>query len=132
MTEARDAFDRLLALQEEFERGPKREGAFAVWLVARVAHDLGVATAELDRGGRRRLTLLDRRLAPLAVPRPLARGISAALTHLQDGTPAAARIALSQLVAPTREALGADAAEAVAGLARDIHESQASERRAAR
>lgn len=132
MTDAREAFDRLLALQEQYERGPKREGVFAVWLVARVAHDLGVATAELDRGGRRRLTLLDRRLAPLAVPRPLARGISAALVHLQEGTPAAARIALSQLVAPAREALGADAAEAVAHLAREVHETQASERRAAR
>lgn len=132
MTDTREAFDRLLALQEELERGPKREGVFAVWLVARVAHDLGIATAELDRGGRRRLALLDRRLAPLAVPRPLARGISAALAHLQDGTPAAARIALSQLVAPARETLGADAAEAVARLARDIHEAQASERRAAR
>jgi hypothetical protein len=124
MSEAAEAFDRLLALQEEFERGPKREGAFAVWLLARVAHDLGRAPGELDRPGRRRLQLLDRRLAPLAVPRPLARGLTAALNHLQEGTPAAAQVALSQLVAPTREALGAEAGEAVALLARDIHDAR--------
>ncbi len=124
MSEAGDAFDQLLGLQEEAERGPKREGAFALWLLARVAHDLGCSGEELDRAGRRRLQLLERRLAPLALPRPLARGLTTALAHLQDGTPAAARIALSQLVAPARESLGAQAAEAVARLARDVHQRQ--------
>lgn len=124
MTHAREAFDRLLELQEGFERGPKREGAFAVWLLARVAHDQGTSDAGLDRGGRRRLGLLERRLAPLAVPRPLARGLAAALDHLQDGSPAAARIALSQLVAPARDALGPEAGEALAQLARDVHDHQ--------
>jgi hypothetical protein len=132
MNDPRQAFDRLLELQEQFERGPKREGAFAVWLLARVAHDIGAGPAEVDRGTRRRLALLDRRLAPLAVSRPLARGITAALAHLQEATPAAARIALSQLVAPAREALGGDAGEAIAVLARDVHQTLNKEQRGER
>lgn len=131
MSDAREAFDRLLALQEEFERGPKREGAFAIWLLARFAHDLGTAGIDTDRAERRRLALLDRRLAPLAVPRALGRGLIAALGHLQEGTPTAARIALSQLVAPAREALGHEAGEALAIIARQVHETQTREKRGA-
>jgi len=124
MSEAAGAFDLLLAQQQAAERGPRREGAFALWLLARVAHDLGSGSDELDRAGRRRLVLLERRLAPLALPRPLARGLTTALAHLQEGTPAAGRIALSQLVAPARESLGSDASEAVARLVRDVHDTQ--------
>ncbi len=131
MSDAREAFDRLLALQEEHERGPKREGVFAVWLLARIACDMGMEDGDADRAARRRLALLDRRLAPLAVPRPLARGLTAALAHLQDGTPAAARIALSQLVAPVRESLGPEAGEAIAVLARTLHDTQRRETREA-
>lgn len=105
----------LLELQQRLERGPKREGAFALWLIVRVALDLGLVYAAVhDKGDRRRVALLGARLAPLTVPRPLARGLAAALGHLEEATPAAARVALAQLVAPARDALGAEAAEAVA------------------
>ncbi len=57
------------------ERGPKREGAFALWMLVRVALDLGLAGEVPDKADRRRVALLARRLAPLAVPRPLARGL---------------------------------------------------------
>jgi hypothetical protein len=111
----------LLALQRQFERGPKREGAFALWLTVRIAIDLGSNTLPADKGDRRRVALLSQRLAPLAVPRPLSRGLVAALSHLEDGSVSGARIALAQLVAPARDALGAEAAEAVAVAARMIH-----------
>ena len=111
----------LLALQREFERGPKREGAFALWLTVRAAIDMGLNPAAPDKADRRRLALLGQRLAPLAVPRSLSRGLVAALGHLDEGTVAGARIALAQLVAPARDALGPDAAEAVAQAARLIH-----------
>ncbi len=104
----------LLELQQRLERGPKREGAFALWLTARVALGLGLSATMPDKGARRRVVLLAQRLAPLTVPRPLARGLAAALGHLEDATPAAARVALAQLVAPARDALGTEAAEAVA------------------
>ncbi len=121
MSSTNPALDTLLELQERLQRGPKREGVFALWLVARVAWDVGSASEDADRADRRRIALLDKRLAPLAVPRPLARGLATALTHLHDGTPAAARIALSQLVAPAREAIGPEAGEAIALLVRDLH-----------
>ena len=121
MSEAARALDALLELQERLQRGPKREGAFALWLVARVAWEVGAEGEDADRADRRRIALLEKRLAPLAVPRPLARGLATALGHLHDGTAAAARIALSQLVAPAREAIGPEAGEAIALLARDLH-----------
>ena len=111
----------LLGLQRQFERGPKREGAFALWLTVRAAIDLGLNPAPPDKADRRRVALLGQRLAPLAVPRPLSRGLIAAISHLEEGTAAGARIALAQLVAPARDALGPEAAEAVAQAARLIH-----------
>jgi hypothetical protein len=97
---------------------------FALWLVARVAWEVGRTGQDADRADRRRISLLDKRLAPLAVPRPLARGLATALAHLHDGTATAARIALSQLVAPAREAIGPEAGEALALLVRDLHASR--------
>ena len=114
----------LLALQRQFERGPKREGAFALWLTVRAALDLGLNPAPADKADRRRVALLGQRIAPLAMPRSLSRGLTAALGHLEEATPSGARIALAQLVAPTRDALGAEAAEAVAQAARLIHEGR--------
>lgn len=112
----------LLKLQQRLERGPKREGAFALWLTVRVALDLGERDGAPEKGDRRRVALLGKRLAPLTVPRPLARGLAAALNHLEDASPLAARVALAQLVAPARDALGAEAAEAIAEAARIIHD----------
>ncbi len=110
----------LLALQRQLERGPKREGAFALWLVVRVALDIGANTGPPDKNDRRRVALLAQRLAPLAVPRPLSRGLATTMDHLADATAAGARSALAQLIAPARDALGSDAADAVAQAARLI------------
>lgn len=104
----------LVDLQRRFERGPKREGAFALWLVVRVALDIGRGDAALEKQDRKRVALLAQRLAPLAVPRSLARGLTTALGHLDDLSTTGARVALSQLVAPAHDALGAEAGEAVA------------------
>lgn len=112
----------LADLQRRLERGPKREGAFAIWLTTRTALDLGTLDGPVDRTERRRIALLRQRLAPLAVPRPLARGLTGVLSHLEEATPAAARIALAQLVAPARDALGPEAGEAVAQAARLLHD----------
>lgn len=119
-----DALALLLALQARLERGPKREGAFALWLFGRVARDVGLAPHAGDRAERRRIAMLERRMAPLAVPRPLSRGLAAALSHLADATPKAARIALTQLVAPAREAIGPEAGEAMAMMVKELHEAE--------
>lgn len=122
MSDRQVPLNTLVALQQRAERGPKREGLFATWLLVRVALDIGLAEQDGDRADRRRVDLLAARLAPLAVPRPLARGLSAALGHLEDATTTGARIALTQLAAPARDALGTDAADAIALAARLIHD----------
>jgi len=63
---------------------------------------------------RRRLQAVEARLASLALTAPLKRAVVAARDHLEPGTPTAAAQVLSQLVAPAREVLGAEAGEAVA------------------
>ena len=52
-------------------------------------------------------------LGSLALPAPLKRALVAARQHLEVATPEAAAGVLRQLLAPAREVLGADAAEAL-------------------
>lgn len=110
---------RLVALVADAVRGPRRDGLYALWLVLRVAESLLPPHAVGLKNHRRRLQALETRLGGLALPAPLKRALVAALAQVQPGTVAAAALALSQLVAPTREVLGSEAAEAVAAAARD-------------
>jgi hypothetical protein len=110
--------DRLVSLVAEAERGPQRDGLYALWLVVRAAEGCLPPSPVSRRNHRRRLQALESRLGSLALPAPLRRAFTAARQHLEPGTPDAAAIALSQLVAPAREVLGADAAEAVTAAAR--------------
>lgn len=110
---------RLVGLVAEAERGPGRDGLYALWLVLRVAEAVLPPHPVTLKNHRRRLQALETRLGGLALPGPLKRALAAARTHLDPGTPTAAALALSQLVAPTREVLGPAAAEAVAAAARN-------------
>lgn len=112
------AEERLVTLIAEAARGPQREGLFALWLVVRAAEALLPPTPVSPKNHRRRLQALETRLGSLALPAPLRRALSAARQHLETATPDAAAIVLSQLTAPAREVLGADAAEAVTVAAR--------------
>jgi len=67
---------------------------------------------------RRRLQAITTRLGGLALPAPLKRALTAACHHLDPATPAAAALVLSQLVAPARDVLGTEAADAVQHAAR--------------
>lgn len=114
---------RLVALVAEAERGPTRDGLYALWLVLRVAESLLPPNPVSVKNHRRRLLALESRLGGLALPAPLKRALAAARAHLEPGTATAAAIALGQLVAPAREVLGAEAANAVqsaAAEARDV------------
>lgn len=104
---------RLVALVAEAERGPTRDGLYALWLVLRVAESLLPPQPVSIKNHRRRLQALEARLGGLALPGPLKRALASARVHLEPGTPAAAAVALGQLVAPAREVLGAEAADAV-------------------
>ena len=104
---------RLVELVAEAERGPLRDGLYALWLVLRVAESLLPPQPVSVKNHRRRLQALEARLGGLALPAPLKRALAAARAHLEPGTAAAAAIALGQLVAPAREVLGTEAANAV-------------------
>jgi len=110
--------DRLVTLVAEAERGPQRDGLYALWLVVRAAEGCLPPSPVSRRNHRRRLQALESRLGGLALPGPLRRAFTAARQHLEPGTPEAAAIALSQLIAPAREVLGTEAAEAVAAASR--------------
>jgi len=112
---------RLVALIAEAPRGPKRDGLFALWLVLRAALGIFPPHPISPRNHRRRLQAVESRLGGLALPAPLKRALLAARAHLEPATPQAATVALAQLVAPTRDVLGPEAAEIVALAARAPH-----------
>jgi hypothetical protein len=114
MTETETA---LLAALAAEARGPKRNGLFALWLVARAAEAVLPPDAVSQRSHRLRVERLQRRLSSVSVPAPLRRALPAALRHIADGTARAAALALHQLVAPTREAVSAPAADVLAAAA---------------
>ena len=109
---------RLVTLIAEAARGPQREGLFALWLVVRAAESLLPPAPVSAKNHRRRLQALEARLGSLALPAPLKRALAAARQHLESATPGAAALVLSQLTAPARDVLGAEAAEAVTVAAR--------------
>jgi len=106
----------LTALADE-ARGPRRNALFALWLVTRAAESVLPPDPVTPRAHRRRVELLQARLSSISVPAPIRRALPAALRHLAEGTPPAAALALHQLAAPTREAVGATAADALAAAA---------------
>lgn len=110
---------RVVALVAEAERGPRRDGLYALWLVLRSAEALLPPDPISLKNHRRRLVALENRLGGLALPAPLKRALSGARAQLEPGTSAAAAVVLAQLVAPTRDVLGPEAADAVAAAARD-------------
>ena len=112
------AEERLIGLVAAAVRGPERQGLFALWLVVRTAEGLLPPSPLSSKNHRRRLQALIARLSGFALPAPLRRALTAACHHLAAATPAAAALVLSQLVAPAREVLGAEAGEAVAVAAR--------------
>lgn len=104
----------LITLLAETARGPRREGVFALWLTVRIAEDLLLEPPQAERAHRRRLAALEQRLTSLTMPPPLRRALSAAITQLREAGPDTMPVIMSQLVAPARDTLGPEAAEAVA------------------
>jgi hypothetical protein len=118
MSEWTPATTRLVELLGRSARGPRREGLFAVWLVVRAAEDLTLDPPLPPKLVARRLEGLRHRLATLTLPAPVRRGVTTAMSLLDEGTATAGVSALHQLSAPVREALGPEAGEAVAGAVR--------------
>lgn len=112
-----DTETRLLAALADEARGPRRNALFALWLVARTAESVLPPDPVTPRAHRRRVELLQRRLSSVSVPAPIRRALPAALRHVADGTGPAVALALHQLVAPTREVVSTEAADALAAAA---------------
>lgn len=112
------AEERLVALIAAAARGPKRDGLFALWLMVRAAEAILPPAPVSAKNHRRRLQALETRLGSLALPAPLKRALAAARHHLEAATPEAAAVVLSQLIAPARDVLGGEAADAVGVAAR--------------
>jgi hypothetical protein len=118
MSEWTPATTRLVELLGRSARGPRREGLFAVWLVVRAAEDLTLDPPLPPKLVARRLEGLRHRLATLTLPAPVRRGVTTAMSLLDEGTPAAGASALHQLSAPVKEALGPEAGDAIVQAAR--------------
>jgi len=99
-------------------RGSTRDGLFAVWLTARVILDLQLDPPLPERALRRRLDLLEGRVTKLRIAAPLRRALSGIFAQLREPGLRSAAMALSQLVAPAKESLGDDAADALTRAAR--------------
>ena len=82
----------------------------------------------IERAHRRRLQALEHRLSSLTMPPPLRRALAAAINQLRDARAETAVQVLSQLVAPAREAGGAEAGEALAHAARSARAHLRAER----
>jgi hypothetical protein len=113
----------LLSLLSQTGRGPKRGGLFALWLTVRVAQDLLLDPPLLERSQRRRVQALERRLSSLTMPPPLRRALAAAVSQLREVRRDTVPQILSQLVAPAREAGGAEAGDALALAARQARKA---------
>lgn len=114
----RAAADRLATAFAEEERGPRRNGVFALWLFVRVAADAVPPEAVTARAHRRRVEALERRLSSVSMAPPLRRALATAVRQLEAGDVVAVASALQQLVAPARETVGGTAADVVAAVAR--------------
>jgi len=108
----------LVKVMGEMPRGPKREGVFALWLLLRVTEDLLLLPPPPERGSRRRVAALEQRLSSLSLPAPLRRALVSALAELKEPRRDRVGQVLLLLVAPSREALGAEASEILARAAR--------------
>ncbi len=116
------AEDRLLQGLAAEARGPKRNGLFALWLFVRQC-DGRLPPGELSEpADRARLERFEKRLSSLSLPAPLRRALPGSVRGLREGGTNGIAVALHQLIAPAREALGRGAAEALALAARSARD----------
>lgn len=111
--------NHLLSGMAGTSRGPRRDGFYALWLFVRQCDGhLPPSTVSKEANGRR-LDGLERRLSSLSLPAQLRRGIVGGVRELRTTHPDVS-LALHQLVVPTKDALGPEAAEAVKAAAQKV------------
>ena len=110
--------DSLLAEMADTARGPRRNGLFALWLFVRQCGSSLPPTPLGERALELRLTGLEQRVSSLTLPAPLRRALPASLRELRSQHSNRVSIAIQQLWAPAREALGNPTADTLAAAAR--------------
>lgn len=108
----------LARLMEEIPRGPRREGVFALWLTLRLVEDLALTPAQPERGVKRRVAALGKRLTSLNLPASLRRALHLVLLEVEQNPEALPGPVLLSLAGPVRETLGPEVADLVARAAR--------------
>lgn len=111
--------DRLLEGMTNTVRGQRRDAYYALWLFVRQCDGHLPPRALSSEANRKRLEGLERRLSSLTLPAPLRRGMTGGLGELREHEPDVA-LALHQLVAPAKDTLGANAADALAAAAQKV------------
>jgi hypothetical protein len=123
------AADLLLEHLAAIPRGREQNGTFALWLFVRACEGVLPPESLTERGHRRRLHGLGRRLERLRLPSPLRRALAGGLREITGGDPHGAAVALQQLVAPARETVGPGVGDALALAARAAREAAREARR---
>ena len=112
------AEERLLEAMESIGRGPRQNGLFALWLFVRQCAGALPPDPLSQRAFTSRCRHLERRLSSLSLPMPLRRALPGSFAELGDGAPDRVPIALQQLAAPAREAIGKNAGDIMSQAAR--------------
>ena len=112
------AEDRLLEAMEDIGRGPRQNGLFALWLFVRQCAGALPPDPLSPRAFTTRCRQLERRLSSLSLPLPLRRALPGSFAELGDGALERVPVALQQLAAPAREAIGKAAGDIMSQAAR--------------
>jgi hypothetical protein len=103
--------DRILADMADAGRGPRRNGLFALWLFVRQCDGALPPDPLSARASAERLDGLERRLSSLSLPAALRRALPASVRELRSDHGDRVALALQQLSAPAREAVGSSTAD---------------------
>lgn len=106
--------NRIIERFRDSVRGPRRNGLFALWLVVRMCGGVLPPSPLTQRGHRRRLEQLKRRLSSLSLQQPLRKALTQGIDRMREGTAAEATRTLGSLVEPVCETLGPDTGRSIA------------------
>ena len=108
----------LIDLMKTTARGPRRNGAFSLWLVVRTCDGSIPPDPVSEKSHRRRVTALERRLTSLSLPPAFRKALAVATRELASGDTQCGARSLALLVAPTRELIGKEHGRVVVRAAR--------------
>ncbi len=103
------------------ERGPQRNGIFALWLIVNACSGITGPNHLQDKNHKKRISALRKRLSSLSLPPQLRKVILPTLAELSDNGPDAAASVLAQLVEPVKESMGDECAKLIETASKRAH-----------